>query len=218
MKSGIYKLFNKVTEKFYIGSAVNFRARWTQHKSKLRSNKHPNKFIQASWNLHGEDVFEFIILEYCEKDVLLQREQIWLDQTNCYDRNIGYNLTPTAGSALGTKWTEERKVLASERMKKFKHTEEAKEKMRNREFSKEHKANLSAAKVGHSVSDETKLKIKSANVHLTDPLLRERQRAAVSKPEKWQHGFICKCRECKDKKNEYHRNYMKSKEAQNVQA
>lgn len=40
MKSGIYKILNKVTEKFYIGSAVNFRARWTAHKSALNRNDH----------------------------------------------------------------------------------------------------------------------------------------------------------------------------------
>ncbi len=27
-KSGIYQIYNTVTEKFYIGSAVNFKARW----------------------------------------------------------------------------------------------------------------------------------------------------------------------------------------------
>lgn len=122
------------------------------------------------------------------------------------------------GSALGTKWTEERKVLASERMKGFRHTEEAKAKMKQREFSKEHKVNLSASKLGHDVSEETRLKIKAANTHLTNKDFRAKHKLAVSKPDKWPHGYNCKCRECKDKKNEYHRNYMKNKEVQNVQA
>jgi hypothetical protein len=65
---------------------------------------------------------------------------------------------------------------------------------------------------------ETKAKIKLANIHLTSAELRAKQKVSVSKPDKWPHGFVCKCRECLNKKNEYNRNYRKAiKEAQNVQ-
>lgn len=220
MKSGIYKIFNHITEKFYIGSAVNLKARWTQHKSKLNLNKHPNKFLQASWNLHSEEAFEFIILEYCERELLFEREQYWLDSTDCCNRNVGYNLFPIAGSALGTKWTEKRKIEARERMLKFRHTEASKVKMsevkRNQDAEVGRK--ISASKIGHSVSQETRLKIKTANKHLGTLEFKEKQKAAVSKPDKWPHGYKCKCRECLDKKNEYNRNYRKAiKEASNVQ-
>src|ERR1035437_8374422 len=130
MKSGIYKIYNRVSEKFYIGNAVKFRARWVAHKSNLNRQTHKNKFLQASWNLHGEDAFEFIILEYCKKENLPDREQFWLDDLKPYNRDIGYNLYPISGSPLGTKWTEERKVIQSERMKKFRHTKESISRMR----------------------------------------------------------------------------------------
>ena len=130
MKSGIYKILNRITEKFYIGSAVNLKARWTQHKGKLRLQIHPNKFLQASWNLHGEEAFEFIILEECSKQDLPTLEQKWLDDTQCYDRNIGYNLYKIAGSPLGSKWSEERKAEARKRMTGFRHTEETKARMK----------------------------------------------------------------------------------------
>lgn len=220
MKSGIYKILNIVTEKFYIGSAVNFKARWAQHKGKLRSNIHPNKFLQASWNLHGEEAFEFIILEYCEKEQLLIREQYWLDATKCCDRNIGYNLFTIAGSALGSKWTEERKILASERMKNFKHTEEAKEKMRQikSQVSEETGAKISAAKMGHLVSEETKIKIGNGNKgkkRTEEALTKMRAKIvsneaklkiskAIRKLNKWPHelGSLCKCKECLKKKSD----------------
>jgi len=221
MKSGIYKIFNKVSEKFYIGSAVNLKARWTQHRGKLNLNAHPNKFLQASWNLHGEEAFEFIVLEYCIKDILLIREQFYLDDTNCCDRNIGYNLYPSAGSALGYKWTDERKEAARKRMSSFRHTEEAKARMREIHSNRPEETNrkISAAKMGHSVSEETRMKIKTANVHLGTKSFIDIQRLAVSKPDKWPHGIKCKCRECLDKKNEYNRNYRKiCKEAMSVKA
>lgn len=214
MKSGIYKIFNHITEKFYIGSAVNFKARWTQHKSKLRLNIHPNKYLQSSWNLHGEVAFEFTIIEYCDKSNIPVREQFWLDWFKPYDRNIGYNLYTIAGSPLGTKWTEERKIKARERMLKFRHTEASKAKMSEVKRSQEAEIGrkISASKMGHSVSQETRLKIKAANTHLHTSEFREKQRNAVSKPYKWPHelGSLCKCRECLDKKNEYNRAYRKA--------
>lgn len=236
LKSGIYKILNNITEKFYIGSAVNFKARWTQHKGKLNLNIHPNKFLQSSWNLHGEEAFEFIILEYCEKEQLLIREQYWIDATKCCDRNIGYNLFPIAGSALGSKWTEERKVLASERMKTFKHTEEAILKMKEREFSIEHKANLSTSKLGHFVSEETKVKIGNGNKgkkRTEEALVKMRAKIvpnevklkiskAIRKFDKWPHelGSLCKCKECLKKKSDnlYFRRHKNKESCLNVQA
>ena len=214
MKSGIYKILNRITEKFYIGSAVNLKARWTQHKGKLRLQIHPNKYLQASWNLHGEEAFEFIVLEECSKTDLPTKEQNWLDNTQCYDRNIGYNLYKVAGSPLGYKWTEERKAEASARMTGYKHTDEAKAKMKEAQKSRGSDWNnkISASKMGHFVSEETKNKIRIANTHLVSEEIRAKQRASVSKPDKWPHGFICKCRECLDKKNAINRGYRKNKQ------
>ena len=39
MNSGIYKIVNKVTSKFYIGSSVNFKRRWYMHKFELKREK-----------------------------------------------------------------------------------------------------------------------------------------------------------------------------------
>lgn len=219
MNSGIYKILNKVTGKFYIGSAVNLKARWTQHTGKLRSNIHPNRYLQASWNLYGDASFEFIILEYCNKDSLPEREQFWIDTTNCCNREVGYNLYVIAGSPLGTKWTEERKVEARERMKNFRHTEEAKAKMSQikREQDKEIGRRISASKMGHSVSEETRNKISKGNAGKIrsdahklaiskankNKVLSLDTRLKIRKLDKWPHelGSLCKCNECKEKKN-----------------
>lgn len=220
MKSGIYKILNNVTEKFYLGSAVNFKARWTQHKSKLRLNVHPNKYLQASWNLHGNMAFEFIILEYVERDKIPEREQYWLDELKPYDREIGYNLYKIAGSPLGTKWTEERKEKARKRMLGFKHSEASKAKMKEiKSFvSDETRAKISASKLGHIVLEETKQKIGSANLgkkRTEEALLKMRSKTvsdevklriskSLRKLDKWPcaEGSLCKCRECSKKKSD----------------
>ena len=60
--SGIYKINNIITNKIYIGSAVDISNRWAVHKYQLRNKLHASKHLQNSWNLYGEDSFKFEIL------------------------------------------------------------------------------------------------------------------------------------------------------------
>ena len=54
--------------------------------------------LQAAWNKYGEGNFEFRTLESTDIDNLLRSEQAWIDQTNCADREFGFNISDTAGS------------------------------------------------------------------------------------------------------------------------
>ena len=92
MKSGIYKITNEVTGKFYIGSAKDVEWRWIIHRRNLRANTHCNPKLQHSWNFYGEDKFSFVILEETSEDQLLIREQYYFDTFKPYLRNIGYNI------------------------------------------------------------------------------------------------------------------------------
>ena len=110
---GIYKITNTVTGKFYIGSAVNIKIRWAVHRSQLGANKHHNRHLQNSWNKHGEYSFTFEVLECCEKERLIEREQFYID-----NEKPAYNISPTAGNSLGVKRTDETKRKMSEAMKR----------------------------------------------------------------------------------------------------
>ena len=100
-RSGIYQIANEVTGKFYVGSAVNIRRRWNLHLLHLRRGTHRNRKLQASFAKHGESAFQVSPLEFCDVDVLLAREQHWMNRLNVIV--AGYNLNPTAGSGLGQK-------------------------------------------------------------------------------------------------------------------
>ena len=83
-KSGIYKIINKITNQYYVGSTVNFMRRWYQHKVKLNKNLHCNPHLQYAWNKYGCNNFEFKIVEYIEElglnnKKLLECEQRYLD-------------------------------------------------------------------------------------------------------------------------------------------
>ncbi len=104
MISGIYKIVNNINNKIYIGSAINLSRRFKEHIRTLKSNKHHNKKMQNSWNKHGENNFSFVIIEYCEKEKLILREQHYIDEIN-----PEYNICRIAGNTLGTKMSDEQK-------------------------------------------------------------------------------------------------------------
>lgn len=96
---GIYSITNKITKKIYIGSTINFRIRFTNHLSQLRNNRHSAKYLQNSFKIHGENNFEFKILEIVDnRDNLLIREKYYLDTFKPYDLSVGYNCYKTPGA------------------------------------------------------------------------------------------------------------------------
>lgn len=61
---GVYIIRNIVNNNIYIGSSVNIKKRFCQHRNSLRKNKHHNKYLQHSWNKYGEENFEFVVIEH----------------------------------------------------------------------------------------------------------------------------------------------------------
>lgn len=165
MITGIYKILNKINGKFYIGSAINIKQRWRRHKLDLNKNIHQNHYLQRAWNKYWSVSFEFVILEICDKEQLLAKEQFWINETQCFKYEIGYNLTPTAGSSLGVKHSEETRKRMS--LAKQKMSAETKELIRIKNFGKklseEHKAKIVKGLSGRPCSAETKAKIAAAN-------------------------------------------------------
>ena len=90
-KSGIYKITNTVNGKFYIGSSTNLGNRFSVHKTTLKNNYHDNQYLQNSYNKYGGENFTIEVVEFCEKNEVVEREQFWIDVTKCNNRSIGYN-------------------------------------------------------------------------------------------------------------------------------
>lgn len=105
LKSGIYKITNKLNGRIYIGSAKEFKERWKQHLSSLRNQKHSNKFLQADFNKCGEEVLVFEVIEVTDgknKEERLLIEEGYIKQH--YDSGIScYNLCNRAISREGCK-------------------------------------------------------------------------------------------------------------------
>lgn len=164
---GIYKISNKTTGKFYIGSSVNIKSRFYAHKNLLRRNKHDNSYLQASWNKYGEADFIFETILCCFKEDLKEFEQYYLDQYIPFNKNNCYNLQKYAldnnlvsiktikgiegSKRKGRTWSEESKKKMSETMKGRcnctpDHFKKLSILFKNRKYSKETLNNMKKAK------------------------------------------------------------------------
>lgn len=144
MQSGIYLIKCLANGKIYVGSAVNLKKRSWEHFYRLKKNEHHNEYLQRAYNKYGHDAFQFIQIEICDKDKLIEKEQFYIDWFKATDENIGYNLCKISRSNLGRKFTEEHKQKLSISNRKPKHSEE-------------HKANLSAMYKGKRIGKNAKL-------------------------------------------------------------
>ena len=93
-KPGIYQIFNLKNGKCCIGQSLKLSTRIQSHKKMLKTNTHPNRHLQASYNKHGIEAFEYRVVMYLPKEHLTQAEQYWID----YYRESGeiYNLSKVA--------------------------------------------------------------------------------------------------------------------------
>jgi group I intron endonuclease len=109
LTSGVYKILNKINNKVYIGSPNNLSRRFREHKKELNHNKHHNQHLQNAWNKYSESSFEFIIIEFIESELLLSREQNFINNYNACDKNMGYNILKIAGNTSGYRFSDESK-------------------------------------------------------------------------------------------------------------
>jgi len=129
LKSGIYKITNKINQRIYVGSAKLFKVRWSQHTSALRNQKHSNKFLQADFNKCGEDAFVFEVIEVTDgktKEERLLIEEGYL-KTYYDDGDKCYNLCDRAISREGEKSKDPEKT-------RLKHSESSKRMWQNEEY------------------------------------------------------------------------------------
>ena len=106
MRSGIYEIRSIIKpDRIYIGSSLNIRKRWEDHKSELMHNRHANSRLQNHYNKYGQYDLEYSIILLCSKPDLIKMEQIFIDNRDPY-----FNICKTAGNRLNCKHTEETKI------------------------------------------------------------------------------------------------------------
>ena len=157
---GIYKITNIKSNKVYIGQSINIKSRKTHHFSDLRGNRHPNRFLQHSWNKYGEMNFKFKILEYCSKQQLDEKEVYWINYYKSNNQKYGYNLE--SGGHKNKQHNERSKKLMSIKSKNAIRTSEWRYKIgkahKGKVLSKSTKEKIRQYNLGKKYSTETNLK------------------------------------------------------------
>jgi group I intron endonuclease len=98
-KSVIYRWVNNINNKSYIGSAKCLKDRLSVYYSINGLNNRLKKgrsAIHSAILKYGYDNFKLEILEYCEQDILISREQFYLNLLK-----PEYNICKIAGSTSG---------------------------------------------------------------------------------------------------------------------
>lgn len=111
-KCGIYIIFNINNGKRYIGSSKDLYNRIHEHLHNLNNNKSHNKYLQNSWNKHGEDMFIYGVLEFCDEEIRFNREQYFI---NCFHPE--YNLTDNVIANYGSSPSTETRLKISNTLK-----------------------------------------------------------------------------------------------------
>lgn len=117
-KSGIYRFWNKINNKSYVGQAIDINKRISQHINKIKHKSTINPLYNAIIK-HGFDNFDLEILELVDnkdKKKLDKLECYYIDYYDCYLN--GYNQTKGGdGGITGYKFTEEQRKRVSENSK-----------------------------------------------------------------------------------------------------
>lgn len=182
--AGVYRI--SCGDRFYIGSSVDIRARFSNHRSRLRHGKHTNSFLQAVWDKYGEDAFSFNVLVVTERNQTRSIEQRLLNRvvedSDCM--NIGKD---ARGAMAGRRHSEAtRTKIAEAHRGKSKPTLSEEHKIelsrirKGQGKSKEHKEKIRAALKGRKLSDAARKKMSAAKKgRKHDPEVVKRRNAAI---------------------------------------
>ena len=150
MKYYIYHIKSLRDSRFYIGSTINAKKRWNEHKCRLRLNKHDNHQIQRFYNKYGIDALEFVVIAECaDQSEMIDCEQWMLNHNygtaDCWNENPTADRPPTM---FGKKHTDETKVKISKaKLGKLKSLETRIKLSQAKSGEKNHNAKLSYLQV-----------------------------------------------------------------------
>lgn len=163
----IYKIYNDINEKIYIGQTSKARPtdRWSQHKSDSKNLRNgDNSAIHLAMNKYGNEHFFFEIIEEVDNSKLDEREIFWITKENSQVPN-GYNISSGGSVPRGF----------ISRGRGIPRTEKVKQKLREawtpemRKAMSERMNGEGNPQYGKHLSEETKRKLSLANSGINNP-------------------------------------------------
>lgn len=141
--TGIYKITNLVTGDFYIGQSLDVERRAAEHKCPKGSH---NPRLKKDISKYGVESFSFSVIEKCEPEMLRERELFYIRTLNPQYNTIGKPRSLETKNKLHEAGKIQWENLSdTEKERVIKH-------------------NLKGPPVGHTVSKETREKLRNANL------------------------------------------------------
>jgi group I intron endonuclease len=177
----VYKIDNIKNGKFYVGGTTNYFHRRSQHLYNLRKSSYANTPLQEDFLQFGEQFFVFSILKMSTPETLEKDEQFWID-----------TLHPTYNMSRFAKkpdelivFSEKANLSRSAAVKKLWENPDFRA-----NFSAKNKGRISNRKGVH-LSDETKEKLRQANLGENSPRFGKKQpQSFVDRMSKTYHGVV----------------------------
>jgi hypothetical protein len=111
---GVFLIRNNFNDKVFLAAGTNLQGLMNRHRFQLEHRAHPNKELQADWNVHGSQNFAFEIVDEIvptegrdPRQEVTALEDLWLDKLRPFDER-GYN---------------QRKLTRAERLRRIAHKE-----------------------------------------------------------------------------------------------
>ena len=96
--TGVYAIRHIASGRVYVGSSLDVYGRWASHTKALIKGRHHSIHLQRAWTKYGSDAFEFVVLEWCDAEERVAREQCYIDLHRASDKAYGFNISPRADS------------------------------------------------------------------------------------------------------------------------
>ncbi len=205
----IYKITNTINNKVYIGqTSKTITERFAVH---LRhAANHVNRYLYDAMNFYGYENFIIEELERCEKSILDAREIYWISFYQSNNPEYGYNMTAGGGGGntfvlrsvesqqrfracasarqAGTKQSKE--TIEKRVAKLIGQTRTAEQRLRFSKAQKERFQNSAGTRLGATVSEETKQKLREVNLgKKQSDETKLKRKESISKLKWWNNGI-----------------------------
>ena len=154
----------------YIGSTTDRGRRWRQHRTDLNRGRHHCAFLQRSWDKYGKDSFAWHKIERVDDACTLRvREQFWLDEWIRSGRVFNTGLDVIAPMKGRSHTRETRQKMCRTRLGRRRplgtcvKISVARTWQSLGPMATRHRANISAALAGRTLTEEHKRKVGNAN-------------------------------------------------------
>lgn len=164
--SGVYRIYNKISNKSYIGFSKDIRSRlYTHLRALVYNNIGTSKYLREDWILN-KDIWEFEILE---ETLCKEKEKYWIQELDSINNGYNEKLGDIPSERMKYVWSQSNKGISPpnkgismSNAQKIKISEANTGKVRSKEF-KEHLRKINSGRPApwaeKPMSDETKIKI-----------------------------------------------------------